>query len=59
MYCVSTEVLKECVHMVDFQVKIGDGSKGLVVYGCRLDTTLRFVLAEMNPESFVIFTAVG
>ena len=31
MYCVSTEVLEECVHMVDFQVKIGDGSKGLVV----------------------------
>ena len=31
MYCISTKVLEECVHMVDFQVKIGDGSKGLVV----------------------------
>ena len=33
MHCVSTEVLEECVHndMVDFQLKIDDGSKGLVV----------------------------
>ena len=27
--------------------------------GGRFDVMLRFVLAEMNPESFVIFTAVS